>query len=116
MDCYTKRGVWYAPTWETPRTGRVLPAHSLGTRDRAEAEARWTLEKARDLSRFPAPQLPGTQLDLVGTDGLRLSDVFARYLVHKRANIEIATYRVGDIFLGGRRSVTVPIPWEYRSR
>jgi hypothetical protein len=30
--------------------------------------------------------------------------------------VEVATYRIGDIVLGGRRSVTVPIPWEYRSR
>ncbi len=30
--------------------------------------------------------------------------------------VEVATHRIGDIVLGGRRSVTIPIPWEYRSR
>jgi hypothetical protein len=30
--------------------------------------------------------------------------------------VEVATFRIGDIVLGGRRSVTVPIPWEYRTR
>ena len=30
--------------------------------------------------------------------------------------VEVATHRIGDIVLGGRRSVTVPIPWEYRRR
>jgi hypothetical protein len=30
--------------------------------------------------------------------------------------VEVATHRIGDIVLGGRKSVTIPIPWEYRSR
>ena len=30
--------------------------------------------------------------------------------------VEVATFRIGDIVLGGRRSVTVSIPWEYRNR
>jgi hypothetical protein len=30
--------------------------------------------------------------------------------------VEVATHRIGDIVLGGRKSVTIPIPWEYRGR
>jgi len=42
-------GMWYAPRWENPRTGEVVPAHSLGTKDEGEAETRWCLERARSL-------------------------------------------------------------------
>jgi hypothetical protein len=53
---YAKRGVWYAPDWTNPHTGRVVAAHPLcevgqrrGTKDRARAEVLWEREKAHHI-------------------------------------------------------------------
>lgn len=45
-NVYAKRGVFYSPPWINPRTREKVPAHSLGTADRIEAETAWTLEQA----------------------------------------------------------------------
>lgn len=74
-------GMIYANDWTNPRTGELIRAHSLATRDGLEAETAWTLEKARHLGRA-APD-PAGQLLLGGLPDETFAAAVAAYVARK---------------------------------
>jgi integrase len=87
---YLKKGVWYAPSWRNPRSGALLPAHSLKTADESEAEIRWTLEQARELSAYEPAQRQVSIAEAKRGD-TAFSELLDLYLARKAHKIRPAT-------------------------
>jgi len=90
-EIYRKGSTWYAPKWRNPRSGREIPAHSLGTPDSVEAEIRWTMERARELAAFA----PSERQPTFAVPGIRrvdrLSQLFELYIETKRNAVAAPT-------------------------
>lgn len=85
MNVYQKDGVWYAPKWAHPSTGVVTPAHSLRTKDRADAEHKFALERAGAVGAALAA-IP------VARNEYKLRTAIDDYLAHKKRGIAPATF------------------------
>jgi len=90
-EIYLCGKVWYAPAWRNPRSGIVLRAHSLSTRDEKEAEAAWILEQARELDAY-APQKKQLSIAATRRGDTLLSELFDLYLATKKMEIKPDTY------------------------
>src|SRR6185369_4799698 len=77
-------GVWYAPEWTNSRTGEVVQAHSLGTRDFQVADDTWTLEKARALRPVAASEGHFPRRQLILGPGETFANAVVSYFASKK--------------------------------